>query len=491
MAEIAAYCRVSTDKSDQLNSIAAQREFFEKFAQKHGHNLVRVYADEGLSGTRIKNRREFLHMMSDARLGMFRIVVVKDISRLSRNTVDLLQSTRELSRLGVETHFITADMSVLGNSEFVLTIFGALAQEESANTSKRIKFGKKLNAERGRVPNLVYGYDKIPGDYFSLSINEKEASVVREIFDDYVNQGLGFHAIARRLNEKDCFTKRGCLWSMNAVGRILENEIYTGVVINGKSEVADFLTGRRVDKQRSQWLIMERPDLTIVERKLFEGAQRLHEQRARDYRLTGKRNSGKHIFSTLITCSACGHCYRRLARYGSVDWVCSGRNGVGADSCPNDISLPEDALLKAITDYFREITLAETGLERQLKQGWEQRLRQYYPCLDDPTRIRQALQKQSRGKERYLELYAEGLISRKDAENKISSANEEIGRLKARLLLLEDLNGDEVIKRDIASRFPNRESIADAKNLTNSRLKQIVDRIEAYGDEVDIYLRLF
>ena len=161
---IAAYCRVSTDKSDQLNSLEAQKKFFTEYTEKNGHNLVRLYADEGISGTKIKNRKEFLRLMRDAKHGLFDMVVVKDISRFARNTVDLLQSIRTLKALGIETTFLTANMTVLGQSEFVLTIFGALAQEESANTSKRVKFGKKMNAEKGRVPNIVYGYDKTIGD---------------------------------------------------------------------------------------------------------------------------------------------------------------------------------------------------------------------------------------------------------------------------------------------------------------------------------------
>ena len=169
---IAAYCRVSTDKSDQLNSLEAQKKFFAEFTERNGHNLVRLYADEGISGTKIKNRKEFQRLMRDAKQGLFEMVVVKDISRFARNTVDFLQSIRALKALGIETTFLTANMTVLGNSEFVLTIFGALAQEESANTSKRVKFGKKLNAEKGRVPNIVYGYDKTIGDYFNLEINK-------------------------------------------------------------------------------------------------------------------------------------------------------------------------------------------------------------------------------------------------------------------------------------------------------------------------------
>ena len=88
--------------------------------------LARLYADEGISGTKIKNRKEFLRMMSDAEHGLFDMVVVKDISRFARNTVDLLQNVRKLKSLGIETQFLTANMTSMGNSEFVLTIFGAL-----------------------------------------------------------------------------------------------------------------------------------------------------------------------------------------------------------------------------------------------------------------------------------------------------------------------------------------------------------------------------
>ena len=242
---IAAYCRVSTDKSDQLNSLETQKEFFLEYTKRTGDNLIKLYADEGISGTKIKNRKEFQRMLADAEKGLFDMVVVKDISRFARNTVDLLQSVRKLKSLGIETQFLTANMTSMGNSEFVLTIFGALAQEESANTSKRIKFGKKMNAEKGRVPNIVFGYDKTIGDYFTLSINENEAKAIRQIFQWYTEEGYGGSKIANMLNERGIKTKRGNNWSQNAVCRILTNEIYTGKIINGKEEIVDFLTGQR------------------------------------------------------------------------------------------------------------------------------------------------------------------------------------------------------------------------------------------------------
>lgn len=166
-------------------------------------------------------------------------------------------------------------MTSMGNSEFVLTIFGALAQEESANTSKRIKFGKKMNAEKGRVPNIVYGYDKTIGDYFNLSINEEEAKVIRQMYKWYTEEGFGGAKIANMLNERGVKTKRGNNWSQNSVCRILTNEIYTGKIINGKEEVADFLTGQRKEKDESEWLVTLRPELRIIDDEIFDRAQEI------------------------------------------------------------------------------------------------------------------------------------------------------------------------------------------------------------------------
>src|SRR5699024_852188 len=127
-----------------------------------------------------------------------------------------------------------------------------------------VKFSKKMNAEKGRVPNIVYGYDKTIGDYFNLAINENDADVVRQIFHWYVEEGYGTAKISMFLNERGLRTKRSCQWSQNAVRRVLSNELYTGKIINGKQEVTDFLTGKRVNKDESDWMVVERPDLRII-----------------------------------------------------------------------------------------------------------------------------------------------------------------------------------------------------------------------------------
>ena len=345
---IAAYCRVSTDKADQRSSLQAQKDFFTAYARRTGDTLVRLYADEGISGTSRRRRPQFRQLLTDAPTGLFEKVVVKDISRFARNTVDLLQSVRELKAQGIETEFLTAHMTGMGSSEFVLTIFAALAQEESANTSKRVKFGKRLTARQGRVPNLVYGYDKI--DRFHLAINETEAAHLKEMFHWYVDEGLGSARIARRLNESGVPTKRGCQWSQNAVCRLLTNPIYTGQITNGKEEVADFLTGRRTAKPQSEWLTVQRPELQIIPPTLFNQAKEEMTRRAQSFHTDHTRHSGRWPLSTLLRCPLCGRSFRRIARTGHTRWGCSTHYGQGA--CPNAVTVDEDQLFAALQTHF-------------------------------------------------------------------------------------------------------------------------------------------
>lgn len=246
-------------------------------------------------------------------------------------------------------------MTSMGNSEFVLTIFGALAQEESANTSKRVKFGKKLNAEKGRVPNIVYGYDKIIGDYFNLTVNQEEAAVVRQIYHWYTQEGYGAAKISNLLNERKVRTKRNCQWSQNGICRILTNELYTGKIINGKQEVTDFLTGRREDRDETEWMVVERPDLQIVDKETFDQAQRIMTERGKAFKVNKERHSNKYLFSTLIKCKECGWSFRRTVRtYKNtyIRWVCSGHNGKGVDSCPNAVTVDEEELIEVLQEYL-------------------------------------------------------------------------------------------------------------------------------------------
>ena len=492
---IAAYCRVSTDKSDQLNSLETQKEFFLEYTKRTGDNLIKLYADEGISGTKIKNRKEFQRMLADAEKGLFDMVVVKDISRFARNTVDLLQSVRKLKSLGIETQFLTANMTSMGNSEFVLTIFGALAQEESANTSKRIKFGKKMNAEKGRVPNIVFGYDKTIGDYFNLSINENEAMAIRQIFQWYIEEGYGGSKIANMLNERGIKTKRGNNWSQNSVCRILTNEIYTGKIINGKEEIADFLTGQRKEKDESEWLVTLRPELRIIEDEVFDKAQDILKGRHDSFKITHERQSNKYLFSTLIKCKECGWSFRRTVRQYKntyVRWVCSGHNGKGADSCSNAVTVDEEELIQALQEYFQEIL----GKKKKVINYVIKEFQRVYKAKDEnieyEKQLNAELNKLHKSREKYMDMYTDDLISREELNEKIGGMRKEIERLENELKMVSyHLTKGEQLEAILNSTFKQLEDITDVHEMTNAQLKRLINKIEVDKDgNVDIYLRL-
>lgn len=281
---IAAYCRVSTDNSNQLTSLENQKLFFQEYAKKNGYNLVKVYADRGISGKALKNRKAFSDMLSQSAEGIFDMVVVKDISRFARNTVDFLTGIRILKSHSVDIRFLSCDMSVIGESEFALTMFAAIAQEESYNLSKRIIFGKKVSAGKGRTPSIIYGYDKT-GTY-SLEINPKEADVVRKIFKLYVSKNMGIRKIASYLNENSILTKKENMWHPKTVRRVLENPIYCGVLINNKTETLDFIESSRKVIPKGENFIHKRPELAVVSSKMYEKAAKILASRNRN----GDRN---------------------------------------------------------------------------------------------------------------------------------------------------------------------------------------------------------
>lgn len=493
--KIAAYCRVSTDKADQLNSLEAQKEFFSEYTQRTGDVLVKLYADEGISGTKIKNRKEFLRMMSDAEKGMFDMVVVKDISRFARNTVDLLQNVRKLKALGIETQFLTANMTSMGNSEFVLTIFGALAQEESANTSKRVKFGKKLNAEKGRVPNIVYGYDKTIGDYFNLEINKEESKVVKQIYKWYTEEGYGAAKISNMLNEKGYRTKRNCKWSQNAICRILTNEIYTGKIINGKQEISDFLTGQRREKDETEWLVVERPELRIIGDEVFEKAQEILRGRNDAFNLNHERQSNKYLFSTLIKCKECGWSFRRTVRtYKNtyVRWVCSGRNGKGADSCPNKTAVDEEELIQVLQEYFHRVLQQKNKVIDYVVKEFQR----VYKAKDENAEYEKELNLQiarlQRMRQKYMDMYTDDLISREELNDKLGGTRQELDRLENELKMVSsNLTKGDQMEKILNDTFKQIEDITDVHEMTNVQLKRLIKKIEVDKDgNVDIYLRL-
>ena len=230
--QVAAYCRVSTDKTDQANSFASQQSFFFEYITRHPNwALYRIYADEGVTGTSTAKRVGFQHMIDDALTGKFQLILTKEISRFARNTLDSIYYTRVLRQHGVGVRFLNDRIDTLrDDSELFLTIKATLAQEESRTTSARVKWGQTRRMEQGVVfGRSLLGYDVENG---KIKVNHSGAALVRRIYTAYLEQGMGVSAIARMLDTEGIptYTGRG-RWSGATILKILRNEKYCGDLI--------------------------------------------------------------------------------------------------------------------------------------------------------------------------------------------------------------------------------------------------------------------
>ncbi len=497
--KIAAYCRVSTEKEAQIDSLEKQIEFFNEFTKKNGYELYKLYADEGISGKQIKHRKQFQQMMQDAKAKKFDKVVVKDVSRFARNTVDLLQSVRELKSYGVQVDFLNNGEVMEGGSEFILTILGAMAQQESANMSKRVKFGKDITAQKGRVPNLVFGYDKMPNERYTLKINEEEAKIVKEIFESYVYKGIGTTRIAWDLNDRGIRTKKTkSKLVQTSIVRMLKNPIYTGRVTNKKSEVTDFITGTRKDLPKEEWIVVERPEMRIISDELFNRAQDILAQRSNEFKLSNKREKTEYVFSTLIYCKHCGYSFRRIRRKYTeegkeyIRWVCSGRNSMGVNHCPNTTVIDEEELLNAIKEYLKSIISNKKNFMKAVEKEFEKitALRENNERSEES--LLKEIEKVTVKKQKYMEMFQNEVINMHELKQYTSPLNEDISRLERELkLITSEIKEKNVLEKELSKTIKTVDDILNNQTITNAMLKTIIDVIEVDSDSnVEVRLKL-
>ena len=207
---VAAYCRVSSDSSDQLHSYASQiRKYTEEIGQHEGWELVDIYAGEGLTGTRMEQREDFNRMMADCRKGRIDKVLVKSVSRFARNTKDCLAALRELMSLGVTVQFEkeNIDTGTL-TTELMVSVSGSLAQQESVSISQNIHQSYRRRMERGEfiTTKPPYGYRLV--NRRDLEIVPEEAEIIRWVFDAYLG-GQSAKDIANELIRRGVRDRKG------------------------------------------------------------------------------------------------------------------------------------------------------------------------------------------------------------------------------------------------------------------------------------------
>ena len=304
---VAAYCRVSTDKDDQKNSLENQVTYFNQYINKDpSWELVKVYADEGISGTSTEKRVEFNRMITKALAGGIDLIVTKEVSRFARNTVDTLTHTRKLIAEKVRVIFISDNIDTKDpDAEFRLTIMASVAQEESRKNSERTVWGMRRRMESGKVTiRDMYGYDVHDG---RLTVNPEEAVIIRKIFHKYVYEGKGLRTIANELNESGALvSKRIKRWTQCNISRMLADEKFVGDLEFKKFVTPNYLDHKQVRNDGIEEKIYHsNSHEAIIDRETWNLAQKEREKRSRKAEV-GSKYSNRYWGSGKLKCAECG-----------------------------------------------------------------------------------------------------------------------------------------------------------------------------------------
>ena len=437
---VAAYCRVSSDSSDQLHSYAAQIRYYTDMIQNHdGWELVDVYADEGITGTRMDKREDLNRLLTDCRKGKIDKVLVKSISRFARNTRDCLASLRELSRLGVSVQFEkeNIDTGTL-TTELMVSVSGSLAQQESVSISQNQRMSYQRRMERGEfiTCKAPFGYRLIDGK--RLEVISDEAKLVRWMFNAYLS-GHSLEWIAEQMTKTGVSTTDGKpYWQCTTVLYTLTNEKYMGDSLCQKTFTTAFPFTQRQNHGEADQYYIENTHPAIITKGTFEKVQELLRQKS------NRQKIPRQIYplSRKVYCGQCGTPFaRRVGKSGLVVWVCR-KHDKGASKCTMG-RIPESALYAAFVGMYNKLKQnAGIVLLPALKQMEELR-----DALqrDDPAMlaVNRAIAQASEQSHRVSQLQAAGLLDADACAAKFNEINARLAQLRAerrRLLQNEDID---------------------------------------------------
>ena len=314
------YGRVSTNQDIQLSSLSNQEDYFKQMIQNNiNWTYIEGYIDEGITGTSTLKRTNFLRMINDAKQNKFDLIITKEISRFSRNTLDSIKYTRELLNYGVAVLFLNDNINTIyPDSELRLTIMSSMAQDEIRRLSERVKFGVSMSIKKGKLlgNNKLYGYNKKNN---KLYINKKESLIIKEIFTLYGIYNKSTTYIRDYLNNKGITTNYGNKWSTTTILRILKNPKYKGFYCANKSFTEDYMSKKVKYLSKEEWVIYKSSKQIpiIIEESLWNKVNN---------KLT---NNSKHItknvslYTNKLICTIHNKpLYKRHNKY-DTSWICS------------------------------------------------------------------------------------------------------------------------------------------------------------------------
>ena len=372
--KVCAYARVSTGSRAQAESYATQVEYYtEKIENNPLWEFAGVYADEGITGTKVKGRDDFKAMIAACEEGDIDLILTKSITRFARNTVECIQTIRKLKAIGVGIYFEKENINTLTEaSELMLTILASVAQGESEDFSGNNRWAIINRFENGTfiVGTPAYGYRK--DEDGNLIIEETEAEVVRWIFESYLN-GMGAYVIAKMLNDARIPTIRESeKWQDSVVKNILMNPVYEGDALYQRTYTEkQFPFTRKVNYGQMNMYLTKDAHPPIITHEEAEAVHSIMEYRSRTLNMDGKRSQSRYIFSSRIICGDCGSHFRRQKiyvgkPYEKIIWTCH-KHVEDKEFCHMK-AIREDVLQQAFVDMWNKLyTNQGTILEPLLK----------------------------------------------------------------------------------------------------------------------------
>ena len=496
------YARVSTDKDEQLHSLSAQVSFFNDYISKVPNwHFIGSYIDEGISGTSVKKREEFLRMIEDAKKHKFDLILTKEISRFSRSTLDSIKYTQELLQNGVGVYFLNDNINtILPDSELRLTMMSSIAQDEVRRLSERVSFGMRRSIDSGVVLGCsnIYGYVKDKG---KLVIDEKQAEMIKIIYDRYANTTDGLSKVSKYLYSLGYKSKTGKRLDTTILTRIIENPKYKGYYCGHKTKVLDYRTKKKKKLSESDWIIYKDTENVppIVSEELWERANKKLKQRQESF---ASRAVNKAVFQNRYTYSGkiyCGHhflTYHRSSagkRKNNPVWECQVYRKESLKGCSNPrvFEFELDTLFK---DIFNKLLKRKNYIFDEIVSICEN----YLESHNNDSEIKNIESKillLNNKKDKLLELVMEEYLEKADYKKQVDLLNEEINSYQNKLNELKIDKKDEnyiknkinEIKKALDNCLTDDKCYSDVFNELIDKI--IVNKIEEKKIKLDIYMK--
>ena len=497
--KVAYYGRVSTDKDDQLNSLENQQNYFEDMIRENKNWIfTRGYIDEGISGTAVKNRDSFLKMIEDATLGKIDLILTKEISRFSRNTVDSIKYTEYLLKQGVIVYFLSDNLNTIQeDAEFRLTIMSSMAQDEVRKLSERVKFGiNRMIKDRKLIGGNLTGYYKKDGRY---EINPNEAPMIKYLFTTYASGSIGLKKIGEELAEMGYVNSKGKPYCQTTLAKMLSNPRYKGYYTAKLSEVEDYKTHKK-KKLPKEDNIIEKDDRIppIVSEELWDKANLLHEKRKKlpsRHVLNSEEHIKKYKYSAKLFCKDCNSIFIRSGgsnRALNPTWACRTYKVDGVSKCESPI-IKESYLDKIFVDVFTDFIKHKKDYLGQVLSEYKNIVKNFTTDIDTED-INRKIDQIEKQKDKLLDLSLKGIIDDFEFKKRNDKFNQELFALQKQIDNSQNQNLEEdrlrtklkEIENCLTTKLDIKENLPFLVNLLVDKV--IVEKVNNDRKHVRLYI---